>query len=645
MLALQVHDARAAAQRVVRLEQQVSEHVRELAGAESRERALDALVALGAPAQPFLLAELRTRIAGAELAHAEIDGLLRVLAALGPDAAGAEDVLQEVIDDQRLRPHAETAWWALGRVAGRMAPPAVSVDATAQRFEALRFTTAQIVLARKDVGLPDAGTVRSMLESGSWLERCVAALHVPRLRGAAPDLEAKLLQLFRTEFDRRRQWRVHENWALQEVADAVAALPAHADEQVLVHVARLRHLDPRVRRLAAIALRSFGPFAAPFVDDLALALDDGVADVVRETLLTLGGVGPVAAAVVPSLHALTEHPRSDVAAAARTTLARLRVQLGAGAGEAGRAVELLLRAPAAERAHLVESLPRTTAAAETLAVAFASLSRADPELRQDVLLGMRVLGPAAADQASRLLQLLPVATPQDRDGLLAVFGAMGAAAARVADLRARLESAALACDPAPLEALSEALAAILVAPEQDTGRLVRFLVDANPVLRLRAAERLAQLPELPAEALAALEQAVSLAHPTDVVLPRARGQAMWHALAGDEVGLAAARPLLANARATPAQVRRAAAQLLEGDDADRAAALQRLPVGGFAGELPAVVACLRSSDDALALAAIAALARGGATAAAALPELRVLAGGEGDVATAAAAAVRALTAR
>jgi hypothetical protein len=604
---------------------------------------VEALVAIGQPAVPMLAAELRALTAREDLAHDGIAGLLRALAALGPDAAAAEPALWEVVGESRLRPHAETAWWALGRILGHTGRLSVPIHESTRAVEAARHVTAQIVLARLEAGRLDARTVQSMLERGTWLERCVAAAQVSRLLGSAPDLEATLRRVFHADFDRRRDLRPFENWALQEVADAVAELPGRDDAKVRVQLVRLRHVDARERRLAAMALGSFGPLVQPFVDDLAQALDDPVADVVREVALTLGSVGPVATAAGPALQDITQHARADVARAARTTLARLALQVAsAGTDPAVRAVETFLRTPAAERADLVTHLPATAAAAESLVLAYGSLAGGDSALRRDVLLALRAMAPAAVDQVPKLLQLVSAATAEDSELLISVLGAMGAAAASVPDLRARLEWAAATSMFPPLEAMSAALADILVAPVADAKRLVSFLADANPILRLRAAQTLATLRDLDEAARSALAGAIAADHPTDVVLIGDR-RLECRALAGDEIQLAAARALFGSSAASPEQVRAAAAQLLDGEPADRVVALQRLPTSlGLGGALPGVVACLRSADDAVALAAIAALTRSGREAAPALPKLRDLTVGEGEVAAAAAAAVRAI---
>jgi HEAT repeat protein len=109
---------------------------------------------------------------------------------------------------------------------------------------------------------------------------------------------------------------------------------------------RLRHPDPAVRAAAALALKDFGPRAAPALDDLRSLLHDPDDKVRLMSILALGTIGPAAASVAGELVALAADPTGKAPA---ITLDALR-QIGPAAVWASDALlRLALSGPEGQR--------------------------------------------------------------------------------------------------------------------------------------------------------------------------------------------------------------------------------------------------------------------------------------------------------
>jgi HEAT repeat protein len=138
---------------------------------------------------------------------------------------------------------------------------------------------------------------------GQPLSFYVSRLHATSTRAEAlrsigsfgPQAVPALPQLVEALRDSDVEARIASAWALSQVAQSMDERAVKALTQVLADP------DPKVRSLAAVALREAGPGAVDAVSALITALNDSAAYVRAPAADALGKIGPAARAAVASL--------------------------------------------------------------------------------------------------------------------------------------------------------------------------------------------------------------------------------------------------------------------------------------------------------------------------------------------------------
>lgn len=555
---------------------------------EARQRIREAVQADGPRAAPTDIDLLVGALDSPDLA--ERHEAILALGRMGPDAYDAVPALVEQLDHETtiIRHAAANALGLIGRTAEpgtealkqtlRDDDPVVGVAAARALVrirpddEAIREAALPVLvdgLKSNDphmrmeaidglaaIGAPAVAKV-SRLVGADDPPTCRAACEALARMGRAAEgaVSSLLVALKHDDADVRRH-----------AAEALGAVGAWPERTVSALAEALRDDSPSVRAHAAYALGRFGVAAESAVPALAEVLRDPALQVRLAAVRALGELGSYAAAAVPALAAALRDEAGAVTLAAADAL----VQIGRPAVPAlAEKLEDRELAPLAATA-----LGRIGPAAQEAVPALTKLlDSGNEETRREAILALAEIGPKAESAVPALMGLLKKEGDPLRAGgayALAMIGAERAIPVLEQTVRAEDD-----------ELLRMASAWALVHFEPDNPayvktavpKLTQALTHERPLVRVKAAEALAQIGPEAAPAVPALKQALEDEDP-EVRIAALDALAAVGPDAGDAV--ASVIPLL---EADDATVRAAAANALGriGRSADKAVpALRRM---------------------------------------------------------------------
>jgi HEAT repeat protein len=358
--------------------------------------------------------------------------------------------------------------------------------------------------------------------------------------------------------------------------------------ELAVATLRAALADPAtpVRRQAALTLGQIGPAAAAAAPELVALLADADESVRCQAAESLGKLGDPAEATVAALAGLLQDASAAVRAAAARALGALKQGAAAAVPELGRLVQDRDEGVRQAAAEAIAQVGAVDGAATPILVE--GLSSRDNVVRAQTAEALGTIGESAADTTPALVRSLADANDRVRAKAAEALGKIGAAAAEAVPALTR----ALQDRDNRVSALAAlALGEMGPASAEAVPALTRALGHINPEVRANAARALGKLGDAAAPAVPALEQAV---RDEDGAV---RGQAV--------LALGAVSP------AGPAAGRAVRAALADADPAVRAAAVEALGLRGepYPAAAADLVKALQDPSDAVKVQAARALSR------------------------------------
>ncbi len=379
----------------------------------------------------------------------------RALGALKSEAADAIPALMPL-----LKEHDEALRQAVAEALGQMGElPEMAVQSLTNGLSSHdtleRARTAEVLGSIGPAAAEVTSALADALEDSNDRVRAKAAQALGRIGEAGAEAVPQLVRALRDQ----------DNWVSALAAEALGEMGDAAADAIPCLILSLRHMTPQVRANAAEALGKMGDAARPALPALSRAAQDGENVVRCQAIAALGQIGALPLEIRASLVAALQDADPEVR--------------GATVAAIGRQPDLAAETPLhslradpsdAVRVEVARALASRTASADNLDCLCSLLEDANVLVQAESALALGKLGAAAAPAGPWLLK-----------------------ATQTADVEVR-------------EAALRAIA--LIQPPEATEAFLAGLRSAQPQIRRLAAAGLIKMPDISAEMVPALVEAL-----------------------------------------------------------------------------------------------------------------------------------------